>query len=118
MKYDQPTLYIYIIMKQIVDEIAIKLRDSLRESISGFEGLYVFGSQVRGDATADSDIDIMVLFDNIKDKDRPEYYRVLSKIMYDYYGNDLDVHRRTREELECNYRYHDEVVNKGVFYGA
>jgi predicted nucleotidyltransferase len=105
-------------MKQIVDEIARKLRDALKETIDGFEGLYVYGSQVRGDATQDSDIDIMVLFTNAADKKSPAYYRVVSQIMYDYYGNDLDLHRRTREELERNYRYYDEVVNKGVFYAT
>ena len=105
-------------MKQIVDEIARKLRDALKEAISDFEGLYVFGSQVRGDATKDSDVDIVVLFGDSRYKESHDYYHILSKIMYDYYGNDLDVQRYTRKELEQNYRFYDEVVNKGVFYGA
>ena len=105
-------------MKKIVDEIAKRLRDDLKGTVNGFEGLYVFGSQVREAATTDSDIDIMVLFTNTEDKKSHEYYRILSKIMYDYYGNDLDVHQRTRKELERNYRFYDEVVNKGVFYSA
>ena len=106
-------------MKQIVDEIARKLRDELKKSIADFEGLYVFGSQVRGDATEESDIDIVVLFANKEAKKRNEYYEILSKMDYDYYDIiDLDVHTRTREELERSYRFHDEVVNKGVFYGA
>ena len=103
-------------MKQIVDEIAQKLRDNLKDAIDGFEGLYVFGSQAKGDATEDSDI--VVLFSNTADKKAPAYYRIVSQIMYDYYGNNLDLHRRTREELERNYSFHDEVVNKGVFYSA
>lgn len=34
-------------MKPIIDEVAQKLRDALKVSISDFEGLYIFGSQVR-----------------------------------------------------------------------
>jgi predicted nucleotidyltransferase len=106
-------------MKKIVDEIARKLRDELKKSIADFEGLYVFGSQVRDDATEDSDVDMVVLFANKEAKKRKEYYEILSKLMADYYGIiDLDVHRRTREELERNYSFHEEVVDKGVFYGA
>ena len=105
-------------MKQIVDEIARKLRDEFKEAINGFEGLYVFGSQTREDVTTDSDIDIVVLFNDTADKKTPAYYSIVSQIMYDYYGNNLDLHRRTREELESNYSFYDEVVNKGVFYSA
>ena len=71
-------------MRQIVDEIAQKLRDNLRDAIDGFEGLYVFGSQAKGYATEDSDIDIVVLFSNTADKKAPAYYRIVSQIMYDY----------------------------------
>jgi len=105
-------------MKPIVDEIAKNLRDSLKEAISDFEGLYVFGSQVRGDAKEGSDIDIVVLFANAKAMESSEYYRIISKIMYDYYGNDLDTQRYTREELGLNPSFYNEVVNKGVFYAA
>ena len=105
-------------MKPIVDEIARKLRDSLKESIEDFEGLYVFGSQVRGDAKEDSDVDIVVLFGQESFNLPAEYYEIMSKLMYDYYDiMDLDVLPYTRSELENNYFFHDEVVNKGMYYG-
>ena len=105
-------------MKPIVDEIARKLRDALKEAISDFEGLYVYGSQVRGDATEDSDIDIVILFANEEAKETHEYYEILFQMMSDYYGNDLDTQRYTREELERNPFYYNEVANKGVWYAA
>ena len=106
-------------MKPIVDEIAKRLRDTLQESMEDFEGLYVFGSQVRGDATEDSDVDIVVLF-------KHDYFRmpdalsdIWSQMMYDYYDIiDLDIHTKTRQKLEMNPFFYDEVVNKGVFYGT
>ena len=107
-------------MKPIVDEIARKFRDALKEAISDFEGLYVYGSQVRDDATEDSDIDIVILFANEEAKKSRAYYRILSQMMHDYYDTnlDLDTHRYTREELWLNSSYYDEVVNKGVWYAA
>jgi predicted nucleotidyltransferase len=106
-------------MKKVVDEIASKLRDALKESIKDFEGLYVFGSQVRGDATQDSDVDIVVLFGDENSFQVDAFYDILSKFRYDYYDIiDLDVHRRTRKLLENNPIFYNEVVNKGVFYAA
>jgi len=104
-------------MKVIVNEIAKKLRDALKDAIKDFEGLYVFGSQVRGDATEDSDIDIVVLFGDSRYEEPDDYYRIISKIMYDY-NADLDIHPYTKKRLEQNYLFHNEVVNKGIFYGA
>jgi predicted nucleotidyltransferase len=106
-------------MKPLVDEVARKLRDALKESIDDFEGLYVFGSQVRGDATEDSDVDIVVLFEHGSSNLPDEYYEIMSDLMYDYYDiMDLDVLPYTRNELESNYFFHEEVVNKGMFYGT
>ena len=105
-------------MKPIVDEVARKLRDALKDKMDDFEGLYVFGSQVRGDATEDSDVDIVVILGDDGLKTSDTYYDVLSQMMYDYYDVvDLDVHRRTSDSIKRNYIFYDEVVNKGVFYG-
>jgi predicted nucleotidyltransferase len=104
-------------MKPIVDEIAKKLRDALKEAIPDFEGLYVFGSQARGDATEESDVDIVVLFEQERFWQPDEYYNILSKFMYDYYDIiDLDIHTKTQKQLKNNPFFYNEVVNKGVFY--
>ncbi|MDR1168533.1 MAG: nucleotidyltransferase domain-containing protein [Heliobacteriaceae bacterium] len=105
-------------MKAVVDEIAQKLRNALKETLEGFEGLYVFGSQVRGDAHEDSDIDIVVLTDKPLSYDTDKsIWRIVGKLEYDY-DTFLDVHPKTREQLELNYFFHEEVVNNGVFYAA
>jgi predicted nucleotidyltransferase len=106
-------------MKQIVDEIARRLRDTLQEAIKDFEDLYVFGSQVHGNTTKDSDVDIVVLFGQERLYQPDVFYDVLSQMSYDYYDViDLDILPYTRKELQQNYSFYDEVVNKGVFYGT
>ena len=104
-------------MNEKIDNLAKELRDALQKSFKGFEGLYVFGSQAKGTAYEDSDVDIVVLFKNNHEGESDEYYRIISKLMYDY-DVVLDVHRKTRRQLEFNYLFHNEVVNKGVFYDA
>ena len=106
-------------MKQIINEIAIKLKNELKESIADFEGLYVFGSQTRGDATKDSDVDIVIVFGEERFWQPNIFYDILSKIRYDYYDIvDLDIHTKTQKQLKNNYIFYNEVVNKGVFYDA
>jgi hypothetical protein len=39
-------------------------------------------------------------------------WKIVGKLEYDY-----DIHPKTREQLERNYKFYDEVVNKGMFYG-
>jgi len=106
-------------LRPIVDDVANRLRDALKESIVDFEGLYVYGSQVRGDATEDSDVDIVVLFGQRYFWMPEAYISILSELMADYYEKvSLDILDYTREDLEKNYIFHNEVVNKGVFYEA
>jgi len=106
-------------MKPIVDEIARKLRDSLTDKIEDFEGLYVFGSQIRGDSTEDSDVDIVVLFGKHYYPSHKAYSETISNMLYEYHDIlFIDALEYTREDLQKNFSFYDEVVNKGVFYGA
>ena len=106
-------------MKPIVDEVAKRLRDALNKNISDFEGLYVFGSQVRGDANEESDLDIVALFKRDLFQLPDEFYDILSQFSYDYFDIiNLDVHPKTKSQLELNPFFYEEVVSKGVFYGT
>ena len=106
-------------MKPLIHEITQRLRDEFKENINEFEGLYVFGSQVRGDATEDSDVDIVVLFENNSFSLPDPFYDILFQMGIEYHDTVfIDVLPYTREELKRNYNFYDEVVNKGVYYGA
>ncbi|MDR1327415.1 MAG: nucleotidyltransferase domain-containing protein, partial [Heliobacteriaceae bacterium] len=103
-------------MKAKIKRIVQELRTALQNAIDDFEGLYLFGSQATGKATKDSDIDIVILFKNKRYWQPLDYHKILSRISYEY-DADLDTHPMTRKELERNYYFHKEVVNKGIFYG-
>ncbi len=99
-----------------IKKIVQDLKTALESSIDDFEGLYVFGSQVTGEAKKDSDIDIVVLFKNSRYWQPDDYYNIVSRIRYEY-DADLDLQTMTRKELEDDYYFRKEVVDKGIFYG-
>jgi len=106
-------------MKPIVDEVAKKLRDALKERIDDFRGLYVFGSQARGEATEYSDVDIVVLFEKEYIGLPDELFEILFQMGIEYYDIlDLGVIPYTLKNLQQNYILYDEVVRQGVFYGS
>jgi predicted nucleotidyltransferase len=104
-------------MRKKVDKLAKDLRNNLKKSFKDFEGLYVYGSQVKGNYNKDSDVDIVVIIDANNKKKRWEIWDILSKIQYDY-DMIIDLQPYTRSELKRNYIFHDEVVKKGIFYAA
>jgi predicted nucleotidyltransferase len=104
-------------MEYKVNQIAQELKTELKNSFEDFEGLYVFGSQVNGKSNDDSDIDIVAIIDA---QDKEKLYDILGILSRMNYKHDvsIDLHPMTRQELERNYIFHDEVVHKGVFYDA
>jgi len=106
-------------VKPNINDVAIKLRDKLRDSINDFEGLYVFGSQVKGQTKDDSDVDIVLIFKQHYSFLPDTFYQILSQITGDYYDSFfLDVLDYTKDELKKNILIHNAVVNKGVYYGV
>lgn len=102
-------------MNKKVEKIINKLNRELSALIPDFCGVYVYGSQVRGDFTPDSDIDVVGLFKKINDKIESKLYKLISFLNYEE-DVFIDIHPMTERELNKNYFFHDEVVNKGIFY--
>lgn len=102
-------------MNKKVERVIKKLNKELSKLIPDFSGVYVYGSQVRGDYNSDSDIDVVGLFNKINDEIESKIYKLISFLNYkeDVF---IDIHPMTEKELSRNYFFHDEVVNKGVFY--
>jgi len=98
--------------------MVLELKKALKDSLEDFEGLYLYGSHAKGNAKDDSDVDVVVILDRAGDRNvRGIIWDIVSFLDYKY---DLvfDLHPMTREELERNPVFHDEVVNKGIFYDA
>lgn len=99
-----------------INHIAQKLTEKLSK-YDDFQGLYLYGSQVSGKPLANSDLDIVAVFDDILDyKKKFEIHSCALDIELE---NDivLDFHPMALEELNLNYVYFDEV-KKGLYYGA
>ncbi len=105
-------------MDKKIDEIAQKLKTALKNHFDDFEGLYLYGSQVTGKQTEDSDIDIIAVLSDTDNKEkRYTIWGIVSQLEYNY-DVCIDLHPMTRYELEQNYIFHKQVVDKGIYYDA
>lgn len=104
-------------MQKNVDEIVTMLNEKLRSNFNDFRGAYLYGSCAKNTNNIDSDIDIVALFDSVDRQKRSLIWKIVGRIeaKYSIY---IDLHPITKEELERNPIYYNEVVNKGIFYNA
>lgn len=98
-------------------EIISELNMLIAEKYKDFKGSYLFGSYARGDYTEDSDIDVVALFDEYDRDKQMELYGITADLDYKY-DVVISLIPRTLKELERNCVFHNEVVNKGIYYGT
>jgi predicted nucleotidyltransferase len=104
-------------MEAKINEVVQILKTELKNSFNDFEGLYLYGSQVNGIPNEESDIDIVIIIDYSDKQKRGVLWNIISLLEYKY-DIFIDVQPMTRQELEHNSIFYDEVVNKGIFYAA
>lgn len=104
-------------MQEIVQNVITALKNSFNSSFDDFEGMYLYGSQARGDFNKDSDIDIVAVFKEENKEKRRLIWRIVSKVEYDF-DVSIDLHPMTKESLEENTVFYNQVVEKGLFYDA
>ena len=108
-------------MLENVPEKIVKIAQKLHEALAkydDFEGIYLYGSRIRGTHLENSDLDIIILFkEETAYKTDKEIAGIVGRIEYEN-NIFIDYHPMTYKRLKSNPIYFDEVVNKGVFYAG
>jgi uncharacterized protein len=98
-----------------ISEVIKELNSRIKEKYSDFKGSYLYGSRARGDYREDSDVDVVVLFEEMNADKEMELHGICIDLDYKY-DIVISLQPYTLERLEKNYVYHDEVVNKGIYF--
>ena len=101
-----------------ISEVIKELNARIKEKYPDFRGSYLFGSRARGDFREDSDVDIVLIFDKEHNYDEEKnIYGLIGDLDFKY---DLILMPLTftMEKLKKNNVFHNEVVNKGIYYDA
>lgn len=105
-------------MKNKIKKVINILNTALKENFADFKGAYLYGSYAKNTSHADSDIDMVALFDTEPDRQKMSIIWGLVGPIEAEYDVFFDLHPMTQERLSNNEIYYNEVVNKGVFYDA
>lgn len=100
-----------------ISDIIKELNTVIKEKYSDFKGSYLYGSRVKDDFKEDSDIDIVVLFDELNRKKDLDICDIVGELEYKY-NVFIDFQIFTPERLKLNPFYCDEVTKKGIFYAT
>ena len=104
-------------MNNKTQQIIEILNKNLKQTFNDFKGAYLYGSQAKGTANTESDIDIVAVFAEVDRNKRMDIWGIVGKIEAEL-DVFMDIHPMTQEELERNPIYYDRVVNNGIFYEA
>lgn len=99
------------------DELIKDIKNICTKNYNDFNGLYVYGSRVKESYDLNSDLDIIILFNNIDRKKKLTVYGLLSKIEYKY-NIFIDVKILTDKDFKINPFFYNEVKSTGVYYEA
>ena len=105
-------------MKSKVKKVINILHKRLKEQFPDFKGAYLYGSYAKNTSHKYSDIDLVVLFDKEPDMDkRFKIWDIVCPLEAEY-DVFFDINPTTMDSLIKNSFYHEEVVNKGIYYDA
>ena len=103
----------------VSQDILTKIKEAILSVMPDSE-IILFGSQARGDATGDSDIDLLVLVDNEKDKLSYDEKSVIIEALFNLEmecGLEINPIMRTRKQwfnIPCRTPFYINVINEGI----
>ncbi|EKE04473.1 MAG: hypothetical protein ACD_20C00064G0003 [uncultured bacterium] len=94
-----------------------ELNNRIKEKYNNFKGSYLYGSQVKGTAHKNSDIDIVLLFDSeLSNDEELDLAGIVGDIEYKH-DVFIDYHPYTMQELKRNPFYSESVIEEGLYFG-
>lgn len=103
--------------KKRIQKIIQELIKIVKEKYLGFEGLYLYGSQVRGTANKNSDIDMVLLFNSkLTNREALDLAGIIGDLELTF-NVFIDYHPYTLLELKKNPFYYESVVEEGTYFG-
>jgi len=102
-------------MKDKIEKIISTLNIELSKLFDDFQGIYLAGIYTDYEEHEDEDITLVGII-NAEDKDKREYiWRIIGKAETDFDAC-LDFYPMTKEELENDEEFFEDVVINGIFY--
>lgn len=98
-----------------ISAIIKELNKLIKAKYDDFQGSYLYGSRVNGAFQENSDIDVVVLFEDMNNDKDLELSGIINDLLYKY-GIYIDLQAYTPDKLERNPAYYKEVVQNGIFY--
>ena len=91
------------------------INEYLSKQYKNYKGAYFFGSRAFNTNKTDSDLDIVMLFENINLEQRFPIYGLLGNLEYE---NNVLIDQKimTMAEFEANPYFYNEVTGKGKYY--
>jgi predicted nucleotidyltransferase len=104
--------------QSLIPKIIKEISDNLKNKYSDFRGMYLFGSRAKGTYNADSDLDLLLIFDKEIDwRFKQEIY----DFIYDYdlkYDTIIDTKIYSHSDIINPITpFRDIIKKEGIFYG-
>lgn len=100
-------------MDKNIDTTIAEYLNLIKNKFTDIEEVYLFGSYVKGKSTEDSDIDIALIFKNLKDSDRFDI-QVQLMLLATQIDSRIEPHPMSREDFDSGNPFVIEIKKTGV----
>lgn len=98
------------------EKLIKELKQKLSEEFPDFIGIHFFGSRAKGSYHKESDLDLVILFDEVNYEKKKEVWKIIGKCEYEN-NIFIDANMMTRKDFTYNPFFYNEVIKYGTYYG-
>jgi len=100
-------------------KVITELSEELKTKYSDFHGIYLFGSQARGEANNNSDYDIAIVFNNPSTwQVKNELISIIYKYMLEYDIIIEPIFMNSNDIIKPNSPLKFNILKEGIYYGV